>query len=74
MEKKSPIGKKIIFFYFLCKTLKIANMIRSLHIFKRFLIIRRFKYSFIEKCIYLNMYLERIILKRYVWCNIKYIF
>ena len=33
-------------------------MIRSLHIFKRFSIIRRFKYSFIEKCIYLTMYLE----------------
>ena len=36
----------------------IANMIRSLHIFKRFSTIQRFKYSFIEKCIYLTMYLE----------------
>ena len=36
----------------------IANMIRSLHIFERFSIIRRFKYSFIERFIYLTMYLE----------------
>ena len=33
-------------------------MIRSLHIFEQFLKIRRFKYSFKEKCIYLTMYLE----------------
>ena len=38
--------------------LTIANMIRFLHIFKRFSIIRRFKYGFIERCIYLTMYLE----------------
>ena len=38
----------------------IANMIRSLHIFEWFSIIRRFKYSFIEKCIYLTMYLIRL--------------
>ena len=52
----------------------IANMIRSLHILERFSIIRRFKYSFIERFIYLTMVIKRIILKRYVWCNIKYIF
>ena len=33
-------------------------MIRSLHIFELFSIILRFKYSFIEKWIYLTMYLE----------------
>ena len=36
----------------------IANMIRFLLIFERFSILRRFKYSFIEKCIYLTMYLK----------------
>ena len=57
-EKKSPIGKKIIFFIFYVKHVSIANMIRSLQIFERFSIIRRFKYSFIERFIYLTMYLE----------------
>ena len=33
-------------------------MIRSLQIFERFSIIRRFKYSFVERFIYLTMYLE----------------
>ena len=56
-EKKSHRGKKIIFFIFYIKYVSIANMIRSLYIFKRLLIIRKFKYSFIEKCIYLTMYL-----------------
>ena len=57
-EKKSLIGKKIIFFIFYVKHVSIANMIRTLHIFERFSIIRRCKYSFIEKCIYLTLYLE----------------
>ena len=57
-EKKSPRGKKIFFFIFYIKHVSIANMIRSLHIFERFSILRRFKYSFIEKCIYLTMYLK----------------
>ena len=57
-EKKSPVGKKIIFFIFYVKHVSTANMIRSLQIFERFSIIRRFKYSFIERFIYLTMYLE----------------
>ena len=50
--------KKSFFFIFYVKHVSIADMIRSLHIFELFSIIRRFKYSFIEKCIYLTMYLE----------------
>ena len=56
--KKKSYRKKNFFFIFYVKHVSIANMIRSLHIFELFSIIRRFKYSFIEKCIYLTMYLK----------------
>ena len=45
-------------------------MIRSLHIFERFSIIRRFKYSFIEKCIYLTMYLKGLYYEKV--CLVQY--
>ena len=47
-------------------------MIRFLHIFERFSIIRRFKYSFIEKCIYLTMYLKGLYYYTKKVCLVQY--
>ena len=47
-------------------------MIRTLHIFERFSIIRRCKYSFIEKCIYLTLYLEGLYYYTKKVCLVQY--
>ena len=60
------------FFIFYFKHVSIADMIISLHIFKRISIIQIFKYSFIEKCIYLTMYLKGLYYYTEKVCLVQY--